>query len=133
MHLFRRARVPLACLPAPLHTTTPEGAPATEPWRECDITVDGERIVAVAPAVPAGSKGEVGTGTDLGGAIVFPGLLDAHTHLDKAHTWDRAPNPRGEFWDALKILQADSVRWTPDDLHRRAHFALRREIGRAHV
>lgn len=64
--------------------------------------------------------------TDLGGCLVFPGLIDTHTHLDKAHTWDRAPNPTGEFWDAITALHADSARWTAKDIRRRAHFALQR-------
>ncbi|HEX2101249.1 MAG TPA: cytosine deaminase, partial [Candidatus Synoicihabitans sp.] len=63
--------------------------------------------------------------TDLGGALVLPGLLDVHVHLDKCHTWERAPNRRGEFWDALEALRADSVNWTPNDLYRRAGFGLR--------
>jgi cytosine deaminase len=61
---------------------------------------------------------------------VFPGLLDCHTHLDKTHTWHRAPNPTGEFWDAITALGADSARWTEEDIYRRASFAL--ECAYAH-
>ena len=41
MHLFRRARVPLACLPPPLSAATGAAEGALEPWRECDVLVDG--------------------------------------------------------------------------------------------
>lgn len=112
---YRRARVPSACLPSGLASA----GPAWEPWVEVDIEVAGDRIVGATP-----SGGATG-GVDLGGVLVFPGLVDCHTHLDKTHTWDRAPNPRGEFWDAISILQADSARWDEADMHRRATVALR--------
>lgn len=69
------------------------------------------------PAVP-------GETVDLDGGMVFPGLVDAHVHLDKAHTWDRAPNPSGTFREALEILSRDKENWTRQDLARRAGFAL---------
>jgi len=125
MHVFRRARVPLACLPSSLQNPGPHSDPRVEPWKECDVTVENERIVAVGPCVTVRQPEPAGTATDLGGSLVFPGLLDIHTHLDKAHTWHRAPNPRGEFWDAIKILGDDSRLWTEADILRRARFALR--------
>ena len=124
MHLFRRARVPLACLPAPLRTAESGQNPLIEPWRECDITVDGEKIAAVAPAAAAPSAPAAGV-TDLGGRLVFPGLVEVHTHLDKCHTWDRAPALHSDFWESLHVLRGDSVHWTEADVYRRASFALR--------
>ncbi len=124
MHLYRNARVPLVCLPAPLNRPVEGSDPRVEPWRACDVLVDGDRITRVTPAGAEPPAPGVGV-TDLGHAMVLPGLLDVHTHLDKAHTWHRAPNPTGEFWDAIKVLGADSVNWTDKDLHRRASFALR--------
>jgi cytosine/creatinine deaminase len=125
--LLRNARVPLACLPPGLATPAPETDVHFEPWRLVDIAVDDDRIVSVhetthsIPPTPLAGKF-----LDLAGSLVFPGLIDVHTHLDKVHTWDRAPNPTGEFADALKILQADSASWTAEDMYRRANFALRR-------
>ena len=126
MHLFRRARIPLACLPPPLNrpTAAPDGA--LEPWRECDVTVDGDRIVAVRDSSePAGDLPPACGVADLGGVLVFPGLLEVHTHLDKCHTWDRAPGVHSDFWESIGILSADSLRWTEEDVYRRADFALR--------
>ncbi len=125
MHLFRQARVPLACLPGSAGLV--DRTSALEPWASCDILVEGTKIKSVVlvdasagPAIPSAVAS-----TDLGGVIVWPGLLDAHTHLDKTHTWDRAPNPRGEFWDAIATLQRDAeTHWTEDDIYRRANFAL---------
>ena len=126
MHLFRRARIPLACLPPPLNQPTGSAEGALEPWRECDVTIDGHRIVAVTDSAspPAGAAftGEV---TDLGGVLVFPGVLEVHTHLDKCYTWDRAPGVHSDFWESLAILGADSARWTEEDVYRRADFGLR--------
>jgi len=123
--LLRRARVPLACLPAGFTAVDP----LNEPWAEVDISLDAQRIVSVAPASTlTAAQGD--DSTDLGGALVLPGLLDVHTHLDKTHTWHRSPNPDGEFWDACRILHTDSARWTEEDVYRRAAFAL--ETAYAH-
>jgi cytosine deaminase len=125
MHLFRRARIPIACLPPPLNQPTAAASAAYEPWRECDVLVDETRISAVRDS---GSPGDPWPGvptTDLGGSLVFPGLLEVHTHLDKCHTWDRAPGVHSDFWESLNILYKDAVRWTEEDVYRRADFGLR--------
>lgn len=121
MRLFRHARVPLCCLPETGFTAVD---PKIEPWVECDILVDGSRIRDVSPTKSAITHCDAPV-TDLGGVLVFPGMLDAHTHLDKTHTWHRAPNPSGEFWDAINVLHADSRNWSEADLYARADFALR--------
>jgi cytosine/creatinine deaminase len=126
MHLFRRARIPLACLPPPLNQ--PDGSPeaALEPWRECDVLVEGNRVTAVRDArPPLGPETPSMRSTDLGGCLVFPGLLEVHTHLDKCHTWDRAPGVHSDFWESRNILAADSRRWDEEDVRRRADFGLR--------
>jgi len=91
---------------------------------DCDIGINAGVIVSVDPA---GSKpiNETTPVNDVEGRIVMPGFLDAHVHLDKAFTWDRAPNVRGEFWDAIELLGKDKENWTAEDLHRRGTFALR--------
>jgi len=124
MHLFRRARIPLACLPPPLNRASGTDSPL-EPWRECDVVVDGGRISEVRDSGAGGGAPFSGRTTDLGGVLVFPGLLEVHTHLDKCHTWERAPGVHSDFWESLGILASDSVRWSEDDVYRRAEFALR--------
>jgi cytosine deaminase len=126
MHLFRRARIPLACLPPPLNQPRAAADAAIEPWRECDVLVDGSRIAEVRDsAAPEGGLAPAARSTDLGGVLVFPGLLEVHTHLDKCHTWDRAPGIHSDFWESRGILAADNHRWTEADVYRRADFALR--------
>jgi len=118
MLLLRRARVPAALLPPGL---APDVDPL-EPSVLCDIRIDGEKIDAVAPAAAAGPAS---TEFDAAGALVLPGLVDAHVHLDKAHTWFRAPNRSGTFAEALATLARDKENWSRPDLLRRADFALR--------
>jgi cytosine deaminase len=124
MLLLRRARVPVALLPPALASAAFD---PLDPALLCDLAVDGDRITAVtlSPDSRPPSDPAAGRVLDLAGALVFPAFIDAHTHLDKAHTWTRAPNRTGTFLDALETLGRDKVNWTADDLRRRAGFALR--------
>jgi len=91
---------------------------------ECDICIENGLIKSVEPA--GTRQDEVSTEVkDLQGRVVLPGFSDAHVHLDKAFTWDRAPNVSGEFWDAIELLGKDKENWTFEDLYRRGSFALR--------
>jgi len=75
---------------------------------------DGQIVSQAEPAI------------DMGGAIVFPALVAMHTHLDKGHIWDRAPNPDGSFPGALETVGADrAANWSADDVRTRMDFALR--------
>ncbi|MCE8008671.1 cytosine deaminase [Aestuariivita sp.] len=79
------------------------------------ISLDGDRIVA-----------EGGTPVDMGGAMLLPTFTDMHTHLDKGHIWDRAPNPDGSFQGALETVGTDrAANWSADDIRTRMAFGLR--------
>lgn len=121
MLIVRRARVPASLLPV-----RPVGAPidALEPAVLCDLAIEGDRIAAVVSAGQLDSH-PAAREFDAGGSLVFPGFVDAHVHLDKTHTWHRAPNRSGTFMGALQALAEDKVHWSEPDLHRRAGFALR--------
>lgn len=69
-------------------------------------------------------RGEIAPTSVGEGWIGFPGFVDAHVHLDKAHTWNRCPNSSGTFEEALEVLGKDKVNWTSDDVERRGEFAL---------
>lgn len=62
---------------------------------------------------------------DVSGRHIWPCLIDVHTHLDKAHSIDRAANIDGTFSAALAAAGADRINWTPEDLQRRMTFGLR--------
>jgi len=122
MLIIRRARVPVALLPAGFATGPVD---PREPAAACDIAIDGPRIASVAPAGAAVAAPEGSDVLDAAGALVWPGFVDAHTHLDKAHTWHRTEDSRGLFAEALRVLGADKENWTREDLLRRAGFSLR--------
>ena len=86
-----------------------------------DVLVEAGRIAAVERA---GTLPE-GLGPDLRRAMVLPGLVDCHTHLDKGHIWPRAPNASGDFAGALQATGTDrTARWTAADVEARMEFAL---------
>ncbi len=64
--------------------------------------------------------------TDLRGGQVWPCFVDMHTHLDKGHIWERAPNPDGTFESALLTVKIDSEKyWQAEDVYRRLEFGIK--------
>lgn len=120
MLLLRRVRVPAILLPPELGA----GADPLEPVVLCDLRIEGRTIASVARS-GTDAAGPDGALLDLGGSLAFPGFVDVHSHLDKAHTWFRAPNRSGTFAEALATLARDREKWTASDLRLRADFALR--------
>lgn len=117
---LRTARVPAAMLARPSRGAT---ADADDGLLLDLLIADGN----VAAVVPAGSSEESGVpGVDLGGRLVWPGLVDMHAHLDKGHIVDRTANPDGTFTGARLATIADRSRyWTEQDVRRRMEFGLR--------
>ncbi|MEI6430499.1 MAG: cytosine deaminase [Pseudanabaena sp. ELA607] len=64
---------------------------------------------------------------DLRRRIILPCLIDAHTHLDKGHIWEYAPNLTGTFADAITAVvkaRQHSQLWHYENLYRRMEFGL---------
>jgi cytosine deaminase len=114
------ARFALRNLTAPAALLAPRDAGASEVVR-VDLLVDGGRIAGVEThgTLPAH------LGPDLGGAMVLPGLIDCHTHLDKGHIWPRRPNPTGTTEGAaVATMQDREANWSAGDVRARMDFAL---------
>ena len=89
-----------------------------------DIVIENGRVAAMSPASSA-NIGDLPRLT-MAGRIALPLFVDAHTHLDKAHIWPRAPNPNGTFEAARDIVPRDrQAHWTAADVARRMDFGLR--------
>jgi cytosine deaminase len=126
-----------ATVPATLLTQHPPGAPVSaDGLTVVDLEIRDTRIVAVTTSPPGEREGGIApfarkTGAsvadvDLQRGQVWPCLIDVHTHLDKGHTWERAPNPDGTFAGALRTVAADrTAHWSTEDVRRRMDFGLR--------
>jgi cytosine/creatinine deaminase len=127
---LRNASVPTALL-----TELPRGAPvASDGLAIVDLEIRDRRIAAVTPGVGASSFPHEGgaalerseMSVDLRRGQVWPCLIDLHTHLDKGHTWERAPNLDGTFDGALRAVAVDrTAHWSAEDVRRRMDFGLR--------
>lgn len=111
------ARLPRWLLPA----AWPMDA-AGRPALACLRLQDG-RIQALAPMAPDTAAASAAD-WDLTGAPVLPGLVDAHTHLDKTFTLDRIGAVKPGLLAAIEAMMADRAHWTRADIHARASQAL---------
>lgn len=79
-----------------------------------DIAVRDGQIAAIAPYLP----GEPRVAAD--GGWVFPGYVDAHIHLDKAHILERCDMTRGGLAHAVEETARAKASFTTEDLYERA-------------
>lgn len=92
--------------------------------RAIDLEVVDGTIATILPAGSATPKPHPALNGK--GGMVFPCFVDLHTHLDKGHIWERAPNPDGTFDSALEAARADSEKhWDAEDVYRRMEFGLK--------
>jgi len=116
---LRGGRVPTTLLAEPV----PGLVADSEGLAQADIEIAGAVVARIAPAETAPANA---AGARLDGGQVWPCFVDLHTHLDKGHIWQRAPNPDGTFASAIRAVAADrAARWTAEDVERRMDFGLR--------
>lgn len=109
------ARTPACALPDSFRPRSSDGLV------QVDIRVSNGWIDDIQPALSPEARG-----VDLGGRLVWPGLVDCHTHIDKGHVWTRTPNPDGTFAGAAATAHLDALRYQDtSDLRARAEFSLR--------
>ena len=110
-----RARLPRWLLPAAWPQQGHQPALA-------DLQLAQGRIVHVLPH--GTSRAPHGAVWDVAGALLLPGLVDAHTHLDKAFTLPRMGEVKPGLLGAIEAMMVDRQSWTEADIHARASRAL---------
>jgi cytosine/creatinine deaminase len=116
---LRNARIPAAMLARPVAQASADGDGSLL----LDLLIADGTIETIVPVgIAAGDVPSL----DLGGRLMWPGLIDMHTHLDKGHIVGRTQNPDGSFTGARNATTADrSKYWSEQDVGRRIDFALR--------
>lgn len=106
------ARLPAWLLPAnwPVHN----GEPVT-----ADLCFQAGKISSLQPADPSQD-----VLWDIGGALVLPGLVEPHAHLDKTFTIARSRPSEPGLLAAIETLHQDRQHWTTADIHQRASKGL---------
>ena len=98
--------------------------------RRCDIGIAAGRIAAIEPALPSD-----GPEIDAEHALVMPGLIETHLHLDKTCILDRCRAEEGTLAEAVRETAAAKRNFTTDDVYARGRRTLERCIahGTMHV
>ena len=95
---------------------------ASDGWFNADILIEKSIISAIAPS---GSLEKEGVQTvDAKHGILFSGLVDCHTHLDKAHVGAFTEFVPGSLNDAISTMIDNKKTWTPDNLIKRVEYSL---------
>jgi cytosine/creatinine deaminase len=119
--LLTNARIPAALLL--------EGAPQeAESDRDgsalVNLLIEDGKVLEVEPAQRLEDRAD-GQTFDVAGRHLWPLLIDVHTHLDKGHMVDRAPDSGGTHAGARAATTADRLaHWSFEDLTRRMEFGL---------
>lgn len=87
------------------------------------LSLEDQRVRAVAP-MRDDLRLPPEAGWDIKGALVLPGFVDAHTHLDKAFIAARMGQVQSGLLGGIAATAADRKHWTPADVHERASRAL---------
>jgi cytosine/creatinine deaminase len=89
-----------------------------------DIGIDGGRISAIAPQLPAS-----GPEMKLDGRFVTPPFCETHIHLDKSCILARCKSEKGTLEEAIGEVARQKKSFTPDDVYARASRTLEKSIS----
>ena len=82
-----------------------------------DIAIEGEKISAVGPKLPAKGQKEI----DAAGSLVLPGFLNLHYHADKCLLGEiMRPNVSGTLPEAIEITNDHKRNYDPAEVASRA-------------
>ena len=96
--------------------------PGPDGWCSADVVIDNGTIGAVLPAGLAPPELPV---TNARQCILLPGLVDCHTHLDKAHVAAFEAFPPGDLARAIEAMVRNKQGWTRESLAARVEFSLK--------
>ena len=88
----------------------------------CELHVADGRILAIEPA-------RSWPDVDLRGALVVPGLVEAHLHLEKAYLLDRMPREATSLADAIQMTTDLKSTFTPADIRERSLRLIRSALS----
>ena len=97
--------------------------PSENGWCEVDILVRQGQISTIQPT----AKG-IATDAhsiDADNSVLLSGLVDCHTHLDKAHVASFADFAATDLAGAIDAMVQNKATWTADQLQRRVEFSLK--------
>lgn len=89
---------------------------------QVSVRVDGDRIAAVAEALPVHADDDV---IDVAGALLLPAFTEPHAHLDKAFLAERITNTTGDLMGAIKAMGASRHLLSVPEIIERAERAAR--------
>lgn len=78
------------------------------------VAVKGDRIHRVGDVRDVGTLADIDTTVDLGDAVILPGFINAHTHLDLTNLHDRI-KPTTNFTHWVFQLIGARIRWKDAD------------------
>ena len=95
-----------------------------------DIGIENGRIASIQPGLNADAQVY-----DLGGALVTPGFVETHIHLDKSCILDRLSSQRGGLDDAIGEVARLKQGFTAEDVYERAKRTLEKCVvnGTTHI
>ena len=96
---------------------------ATNPEALVDIGIANGKIAAIAP-----NLAEAGAIEAIGGALVAPGLVETHIHLDKSCIIDRCSIREGSLKEAIAETARAKRAFSEADIFERAQTTLQRAI-----
>ncbi len=95
-----------------------------------DIGIENGTIAAIEAGLQADAQVY-----DLGGALVTPGFVETHIHLDKSCLLDRLSSGQGGLDEAIGEVARLKSEFTPEDVYQRARRTLEKCVlnGTTHI
>lgn len=91
-----------------------------------DIGIEGGKIVALEASGSENGLFQAKESWDLQGRVLLPGLVDAHTHLDKTYT--TLENKSGTLREAIEVWRRVKPTRTHDDIQATARKGVRMAV-----